>query len=78
MMNIAEVAVTTPSFDIDSIKTGISTTLAPFIENLSVGNIAQVLALVILSCLTLYLFYWGSRKGLAMLKGAFAKGKLRI
>lgn len=78
LFSLAEVAGTSPTFDIDSITSGISATLAPFIENLSVANIAKVLALVILSALTLYLFYWGSRKGLSMLKGAFSKGKLRI
>lgn len=78
MLFMAEVAGTQPTFNVDSILDAINVTLAPFIENLTVGNIAKVLALVILSALTLYLFYWGSRKGLSMLKNAFSKGKLRI
>lgn len=64
------------AFDIETIKTAISTALDPFTSNLTVGNIAIILGLVLTLCLGLYLFYWGARKGLGMLKGSFSKGKL--
>lgn len=66
------------TFSISDIVSAIKTVLSPFLENLTVGNIAQILAIVILACLTLYVFYWGVRKGLRMVQGAFTKGKLRM
>lgn len=66
------------TFSIDTIKTAISTVLEPFLTNLTPANIAAVLALVLLACLTLYVFYWGARKGLGMLKGTFEHGKFHI
>lgn len=59
-------------FSFDTVKSGISEVLSVFTENLTVGNIAAVLGLVIVACLTLYLFYWGARKGIAMLQSAFS------
>lgn len=66
------------TFKIADIVSAIKTVLSPFLENLTVGNIAQILAVVILACLTLYVFYWGCRKGLRMIQGAFRSGKLRM
>lgn len=66
------------TFSIDTIKTAISTVLEPFLTNLTPANIAAVLALVLLACLTLYVFYWGARKGLGMLKGTFERGHFHI
>lgn len=66
------------AFSIGDVVSAIKTVLTPFLENLTVGNIAQILAIVILASLTLYVFYWGVRKGLRMVQGAFTKGKLRI
>lgn len=65
-------AASTITFSFDTVKTGIQTVLAIFTDNLTVSNIAAVLGIVIAACLTLYLFYWGARKGIAMLQSAFA------
>ncbi|MBQ8902327.1 MAG: hypothetical protein IJY87_04600 [Bacilli bacterium] len=70
--------VVTPTFDIEVVKTAISTALQPFTANLTVTNVAVILGLVLSLCLALYLFYWGARKGLGMLKGSFSGGKLRF
>jgi len=66
------------AISMDAIKTAITTVLEPFTSNLTVTNIATVLALVVGGCLTLYLFYWGARKGIAMLKGTFESGNFHI
>lgn len=62
----------TNAFDFDAVKTGIESVLGVFTSNLTVANIASVLGIVIVACLTLYLFYWGARKGIAMLESAFS------
>lgn len=62
----------TITFNFDTVKSGIQTVLSIFTDNLTVTNIAAVLGIVIAACLTLYLFYWGARKGIAMLQSAFA------
>lgn len=64
--------VAAPNFDFSVVKEGISSVLGVFTTNLTVANIASVLGLVIVACLTLYLFYWGARKGIAMLQSAFS------
>ena len=66
------------AFDIEGIKTAITSVIDPFLSNLTPANIASVLALVLLACLTLYVFYWGARKGLGMLKGTFEHGNFHI
>ncbi len=67
-----------PAFDIEAIKTAILSVIQPFLSNLTPANIAAILALVLLACLTLYVFYWGARKGLGMLKGTFEHGNFHI
>lgn len=62
----------TTGFDFEIVKTGIESVLEVFTSNLTVTNIAAVLGIVIVACLTLYLFYWGARKGIAMLQSAFS------
>lgn len=64
--------VTTNAFDFDAVTDGIESVLGVFTANLTVANIASVLGIVVVACLTLYLFYWGARKGIAMLQSAFA------
>ena len=62
----------TTTFDFGAVTDGIETVLSNFTDNLTVANIASILGIVIVACLTLYLFYWGARKGIAMLQSAFA------
>lgn len=62
----------TITFNFNTVKSGIESVLGIFTDNLTVANIASVLGIVIAACLTLYLFYWGARKGIAMLQSAFA------
>ncbi len=64
--------VSSTAFNFESVKTGITSVLSVFTDNLTVANIASTLGIVIVACLTLYLFYWGARKGIAMLQSAFA------
>lgn len=66
------------AFKIETITTAITSALEPFVTNLSVTNVASVLAITLTSCLALYLFYWGARKGLAMLKSSFSGGGLHF
>ena len=68
----------TNAFDFSVVKSGIETVLASFTANLTVANIASVLGIVIVACLTLYLFYWGARKGIAMLQSAFSGQGFRV
>ncbi len=68
----------TNAFDFSVVKSGIETVLASFTANLTVANIASVLGIVIVACLTLYLFYWGARKGIAMLQSAFSGHGFRV
>lgn len=65
-------ATSTTAFDFSAVTSGIQSVLSVFTDNLTVANIASVLGLVIVACLTLYLFYWGARKGIAMLQSAFS------
>lgn len=65
-------AAGTNTFNFETVKTGIDSVLGVFTQNLTVANIASVLSIVIVACLTLYLFYWGARKGIAMLQSAFS------
>ncbi len=60
------------AFDFSAVTAGVKSVLGVFTTNLTVANIATVLGLVIVACLTLYLFYWGARKGIAMLESAFS------
>lgn len=62
----------TNAFDFSAVKSGIESVLSVFTANLTVVNIASVLGIVVVACLTLYLFYWGARKGIAMLQSAFS------
>ena len=62
----------TTAFNFSNVTSGIESVLGVFTDNLTVANIASVLGIVIVACLTLYLFYWGARKGIAMLQSAFA------
>ena len=64
--------IVTTEFDFSAVTDGIQTVLSNFTDNLTVANIASILGIVIVACLTLYLFYWGARKGIAMLQSAFA------
>lgn len=66
------------TFDITGITSAIKTVLQPFLTNLTPANIATILAIIIGACLILYVFYWGVRKAIRMLEGAFTKGKLRM
>lgn len=68
----------TNTFDFNSVKSGIGSVLGVFTANLTVANIASVLGIVVVACLTLYLFYWGARKGIAMLQSAFSGHGFRI
>ncbi len=68
----------TNAFDFANVKSGIESVLGVFTANLTVANIASVLGIVIVACLTLYLFYWGARKGIAMLQSAFSGHGFRI
>ncbi len=68
----------TNAFAFENVKTGIESVLGVFTANLTVANIASVLGIVIVACLTLYLFYWGARKGIAMLQSAFSGHGFRI
>lgn len=73
MLNILDVSATAANtFNFETVTSGINSVLGVFTENLTVANIASVLGIVIVACLTLYLFYWGSRKGIAMLQSAFS------
>ncbi len=65
-------AADTNAFDFTQVTTGIKSVLGVFTANLTVANIASVLGIVVVACLTLYLFYWGARKGIAMLQSAFS------
>lgn len=65
-------------FDYSVVKSGIETVLGNFTKHLTVANIASTLGIVIVACLTLYLFYWGARKGIAMLQSAFSGHGFRI
>lgn len=67
-----EGTTTTTAFDFSAVTSGIESVIGVFTANLTVANIASVLGLVIVACLTLYLFYWGARKGIAMLQSAFS------
>lgn len=75
---MTEGQTTTNAFDFSVVKSGIETVLASFTANLTVANIASVLGIVIVACLTLYLFYWGARKGIAMLQSAFSGHGFRV
>ena len=63
----------TNEFDFSQVTSGINSVLAVF-----TANIASVLGIVVVACLTLYLFYWGARKGIAMLQSAFAGHGFRV
>lgn len=71
-MNDSGASTNTNAFDFSAVKTGIESVLGVFTANLTVANIASVLGIVVVACLTLYLFYWGARKGIAMLQSAFS------
>lgn len=73
-----EPTVDTNAFDFGTVTEGIESVLGVFTANLTVANIASVLGIVIVACLTLYLFYWGARKGIAMLQSAFSGHGFRI
>ena len=68
----SETPVDTNAFDFEQVTDGIESVLGVFTANLTVANIASVLGIVVVACLTLYLFYWGARKGIAMLQSAFS------
>lgn len=68
----------TSTINISDVTTAIQSVLSAFTDNLTVGNIASVLGIVIGACLTLYLFYWGARKALRMVQSAFSGHGLRI
>lgn len=72
MIYMLESTVASTTFDFATVTTGIESVLGVFTSNLTVANIASVLGIVIVACLTLYLFYWGARKGIAMLQSAFS------
>lgn len=71
-MNDSGASTNINAFDFSAVKTGIESVLGVFTANLTVANIASVLGIVVVACLTLYLFYWGARKGIAMLQSAFS------
>lgn len=73
-----ETTTSTNDFAFANVKSGIESVLGVFTTNLTVANIASVLGIVIVACLTLYLFYWGARKGIAMLQSAFSGHGFRI
>ena len=67
-MNDSGASTNTNAFDFSAVKTGIESVLGVFTANLTVANIASVLGIVVVACLTLYLFYWGARKVLQCYK----------
>ncbi len=75
---MTETQSNTNAFDFSQVTSGINSVLGVFTANLTVANIASVLGIVVVACLTLYLFYWGARKGIAMLQSAFAGHGFRV
>lgn len=76
-MNVSALtgAVTAASEEVIS---GIKTVVEAGTDTFSISTIASILGVTLASAATLFLLWWGARKGIKMLKNAFTKGKLSI
>lgn len=59
---------------VEAVKTVVDSGTSSF----NFETIAAIIGVAIGAAAGLYLLWWGSRKGLRMLKNAFSKGKLSI
>lgn len=69
-LNLGEIAPITTT-ELEPIKTALT-------DYINVGNIVTYLAYGIGACIVLVLFWFGVRKLVSMVMGAFRKGKFRV
>lgn len=77
-MPIAALAAEVTSASANTVVSGVQQVVDAATANFNFGTIASILGVAIAGAAGLYLLWWGSRKGLRMLKNAFSKGKLSI
>lgn len=61
-----------------SVIDGIQTVVNSGTSTFTIETIASILGITLAASATLFLLWWGSRKGIKMLKNAFTKGKLSV
>ncbi len=61
-----------------SIVDGIQTVVNSGTSSFTIETIASILGITLAAAAGLFLLWWGSRKGIKMLKSAFTKGKLSV
>lgn len=57
---------------------GIQSVVDAGTSTFTIETIASILGITLAAAATLFLLWWGSRKGIRMLKNAFTKGKLSV
>lgn len=60
----------------ESLVDGIKTVTTAVTGEFSIATIASILGIVLAACVGLFLFWWGCRKVIRMIKDAFTKGSL--
>lgn len=66
------------SYDFAAVKAGIQALITTITGNFTIGNIAEILGIVLAAIVGLFLFWWGARWVVKRLSGAFTSGKLRV
>lgn len=61
-----------------SVVDGIQTVVNAGTSSFNIQTVASILGITLAAAATLFLLWWGSRKGIRMLKNAFTKGKLSV
>lgn len=61
-----------------SVVDGIQTVVNSGTSTFTIETIASILGITLAAAAALFLLWWGSRKGIRMLKNAFTKGKLSV
>ena len=57
---------------------GINTVVTAATGAFTIDTIATILGIALVAAASLFLLWWGSRKVVRMIKGAFTKGKLSL
>ena len=57
---------------------GVQSVITTVTGELTIGNIATMVGVVLLGVLGLFLFWWGARKVVRMIMSAFKKGKISL
>lgn len=63
---------------VDTIVSGVQQVTDSVLTQFNIPTIAGIIGVVLAGCVSLFLFWWGSRKVVRMITASFKKGKISL